>query len=87
AAISVQRACAVGGPVAAEREVRLAPCCVIGAPRRHTTVVAPVLLACVGATVHGAASALELGRVELDCESDYESEGNAATPKDYPCPP
>ncbi|WP_115678611.1 hypothetical protein [Cupriavidus neocaledonicus] len=79
AVISMERACAVGGPVAAEREVRLAPFCVIGAPQRHTTVVAPVLLARVGATVHGAASALELGRVESDCE--------AATAKDQPCPP
>jgi len=77
--ISVERGCAIGGPVAAEREIRLAPSCVIGSPQRHTTVVAPVLRARVGATVHGAASALEHGRVEPDCD--------AATTKDHPCPP
>lgn len=86
-AISVERACAIGGPVAAEREVRLAPFCVIGAPQRHTTVVAPLLLARVGATVHGAASALELGRVEPDCAPDCERDCDAATAEDYPCPP
>ncbi|SPA51793.1 hypothetical protein [Cupriavidus taiwanensis] len=79
AAISVEQGCAIGGPVAAEREIRLARFCVIGSPDRHTTVVAPMLLARVGATVHGAASALELGRVESDSD--------AATAKDHPCPP
>ncbi|MDQ0140857.1 polymer-forming cytoskeletal protein [Cupriavidus necator] len=78
AAISVERGCAVGGPVAAEGEVQLAPGSVIGAPDRPTTVVAPVLSVRVGATVYGAASALELGRVEPDC--------HAATAKDSPCP-
>ncbi|WP_296228084.1 hypothetical protein [Ralstonia sp. UBA689] len=61
--LSIATECDIVGPVIAELSIHLGSYCVIGAPSRQTSLVAPEVCISAGATVHGAVSALDDGRV------------------------
>jgi len=61
--LSIAAKCAIVGPVIAELSIHVGAYCVIGVPSRQTSLVAPEVCISAGATVHGAVSALDDGKV------------------------